>query len=63
MAEPTAVPTRKVAVGGAAGAIATIVVWTAKAFGDVEVPADIAVALTALITFALQYIVPDKETP
>jgi hypothetical protein len=61
MAEPTAVPTRKVAIGGAAGAVATIVVWASKAFGDVEVPAEIAVALTALITFGLQYMVPDKE--
>jgi hypothetical protein len=61
MAEPTAVPTRKVAIGGAAGAVATILVWACKAFGGVEVPAEIAVALTALITFGLQYLVPDKE--
>jgi hypothetical protein len=64
MAEPSAAPTRKVAIGGAAGAIATIAVWASKSFGGVEVPAEIAVALTALITFGLQYVVPDKmETP
>lgn len=65
MAEPNAVPTRKVAVGGAAGAIATIVVWASKAYAGVEIPAEIAVALTALVTFALQYITTDtvRESP
>jgi hypothetical protein len=63
MAEQSNVPTRKVAIGGAAGAVATILVWASKAFGGVEVPAEIAVALTALITFGLQYAIPDKETP
>lgn len=62
MAESSA-PSRKVALGGMAGALATILVWVSKAFGDVEVPAEIAVALSAVFTFILQYIVPDKETP
>jgi hypothetical protein len=57
------VPTRKVALGGLAGAVATVIVWASKAFGGVEVPAEIAVALTAIFTFALQYFVADKETP
>lgn len=60
--EPSAKPTRKVAVGGAAGALATIICWASSAFGGVEIPAEIAVAITALVTFALQYVVPEKET-
>lgn len=56
-------PNRKVNVGVIAGAIATIIVWASKAFGGVEVPAEIAVALTAIITFATQYLTPEKETP
>lgn len=55
-------PSRKVAVGGMAGALATIVVWASKAFGGPDVPAEIAVALSAAFTFLLQYIIPDKET-
>jgi hypothetical protein len=60
---PSKTPSRKVAVGGAAGALATIICWASAAFGGVEIPAEIAVAITALFTFALQYAVPDKETP
>lgn len=59
--EPSTRPTRKVAVGGAAGALATIICWASSAFGGVEIPAEIAVAITALVTFGLQYAVPDKE--
>ena len=59
--EPTNKPSRKVAIGGAAGALATIICWASSAFGGVEIPAEIAVAITALVTFGLQYLVPDKE--
>jgi hypothetical protein len=60
--EPSVKPTRKVAVGGAAGALATIICWASSAFGGVEIPAEIAVAITALVTFALQYVISEKET-
>lgn len=64
MPEPTNAPTRKVAIGGMAGALATIIVWASSAFGGVEVPAEIAVALTAIFTFIIQYLVPDaREAP
>jgi hypothetical protein len=62
MPEPSNAPTRKVAIGGAAGALATIICWASSAFGGVEIPAEIAVAITALVTFGLQYFVADKET-
>lgn len=59
--EPSNKPTRKVVAGGAAGALATIICWAASAFGGVEIPAEVAVAITALVTFALQYAIQDRE--
>lgn len=55
------IPSRKVAYGGIAGALATIICWGSKAYGGVEIPAEIAVALTALFTFALQYTIPESS--
>lgn len=60
MPEPNAAPSRKVVVGGLAGALATILVWVSKTYGGVEMPAEIAVALSAVFTFILQYVVPNK---
>jgi len=60
MAEPTANPSRKVVVGGLAGALVTILVWMSKAYAQVEVPAEVAVAFSAVFTFVLQYFVPNK---
>ena len=52
-------PTKKVGIGALAGAIVAIAMWGAKAFGGVEVPAEIAVAFVVLVTFAVQYVVKD----
>ena len=54
-------PDRKVTVGLFAGAIMTIVAWTSKAFGGVEIPAEVALAGSTIIVFILQYVVPNKE--
>lgn len=58
---PSAIPSRKVAYGGIAGALAAIICWASKAYGGAEIPAEIAVALTTLFTFALQYTVHDNS--
>lgn len=60
----TMLPTRKVAVGGLAGALTTIVISIAKdGFGYIMSP-DLAAAVTTLISFAVSYAVPDPpETP
>jgi putative flippase GtrA len=50
-------PTRKVATAGVAGAISAIVLFVLKQKG-VEVPGDVATAVTTLIAFFLAYIVP-----
>lgn len=51
-------PDRKVGVGALGGAIAAIVVWIMTANG-IEVPADVAVAITSVLVFILQYFVPN----
>jgi hypothetical protein len=55
-------PDRKVNIGLAAGAIMTIVAWVSKAFGGVEIPAEVALAGATFIVFTLQYLVPNQET-
>lgn len=56
-------PTRKVTAGGVAGAISAIIVWMLNAYFLIEkpIPAEIAVAITTVLTFAVQYVVPDKQ--
>lgn len=60
MADSAANPSRKVVVGGLAGAFVTILVWISKAYGHVEVPAEVALGVLTVFTFVLQYIVPNK---
>lgn len=56
----SAKPTNKVFAGGAAGAISVIIIWAAKTYGQVEIPPEVAVAIVAVITFALQYVITDE---
>lgn len=56
-------PDRKVNVGLAAGAFMTIVAWVSKAFGGIEIPAEVALAGATFIVFMLQYYVPNSESP
>jgi hypothetical protein len=60
--QASSVPTRKVAVGGLAGAITFIAVWVLNNFdllpGGKDVPGDVAAALTTLLTFVISYLVP-----
>ena len=52
-------PTPKVAAGGAAGAASIILVYTLTTLG-VAVPAEVASALTVLISFAAAYLKADR---
>lgn len=45
----------KVAAGGAAAAVTTVLVWVAAMLG-VDVPAEVAAALTTLISFGVGYL-------
>lgn len=59
--KPKIVPTRKVSVGALAGAVSAVGVWSLRYFADVELPADVAVAGTVIVTFIIQWIVPDAQ--
>lgn len=48
-------PTSKVIAGGAAGAVSIVLVWVAGLFG-LEVPAEVASAVTVLLSSAAAYI-------
>jgi hypothetical protein len=60
MAEATTnwIPNRKPVAGVIAASVTTVVVWYLGTRG-IEVPADVAVASTGLITFIVSYLVPE----
>ncbi len=59
MSEQTAKPTNKVAAGALAGGIVAVLMWITKTFSGVEVSPDAAVGLSTIITFMVQYLVPN----
>lgn len=52
---------RKVVVGGLVSGIVTIACWCVAEFAGKPVPAEVAVALSGVLTFVLQYFVPNQE--
>jgi hypothetical protein len=55
---PSAAPVPKVAVGGAVGAAVAVLVWILKQYGGIELPAEVAAALTVIFSFAAGYLTP-----
>lgn len=55
-------PDRKVTAGALAGSLSAILVWTLNTYVTVErpIPAEIAVAVTTVLTFMVSYFVPNK---
>jgi hypothetical protein len=51
-------PTPKITAVGAAGALATLLTFVVQAFG-VEVPGELVVPITAVLTFLAGYLRPD----
>lgn len=61
MQQQSAAPTRKVTAGAIAGAIAGILVWIMNTFvlpADKLIPAEIGMALSVILTFAVSYLIP-----
>ena len=54
-------PQRKVLAGGIAGAVSSLTVWALQIFAGIDVPAEQAVAITTIITFIVQYSVPNSQ--
>jgi putative flippase GtrA len=63
MAESTKIPTRKVAAGGIAGAITTVIISICKDAIGYEMSPDLAAAVTTLVSFAVSYFVPNPPEP
>lgn len=53
------VPNAKVASGSVAGAVTIVLVWVAALLG-LEIPTEVAQAITILIGFGVAYLVPEK---
>ncbi len=54
----TWVPQRKVASGAFGGALAVVILW-GIGLGGVEIPAEVASAITALLVSGIAYLVPN----
>lgn len=52
-------PTTKVLSGALAGAITAIGVWALKTWGHTEMPGEIAASASVVVTFIVQYFVPE----
>lgn len=55
-------PTNKVAAGVLANAIVAVGAWVARDFGGVNVPADTQGMMQIIVTFVVQWWVPDAES-
>jgi|RhiMethySRZTD1v2_1073278.scaffolds.fasta_scaffold1014757_3 hypothetical protein len=54
-------PIRKVTAGAAGGAAITVAIWMIKAVWKIEVPSEVAAAMTVLMTFLVSYQIPAAE--
>lgn len=54
------IPTRKVNTGGITASLAVVVAWASNEFYHVEVPTEIGIAITGVLTYVFQYLVSDK---
>ena len=57
----SALPTRKVGSGALAGAVTVVFVWILDLTG-LDVPAEVASAITLILMFAASYFVQDSPT-
>lgn len=50
---------RKVTAGALAGAVTVIGGWALREFGGIDLPAEVASAVTTILTFATSWLVPN----
>lgn len=53
-----AAPTKKVTIGGLAGALSAILVWALNQYAGAQIPGEIGSAITTVFTFVVAYLVP-----
>jgi hypothetical protein len=61
-AQPTSwAPTAKISAGALAAAATTLILFFMKEAGWQDLSAELGAAMTSLLTFAIQYFVPDRN--
>lgn len=50
---------RKVAVGAAVGGLVSVLAWCVDQLYQVKMPAEVAIAATTLLTFVVQWAIPN----
>lgn len=61
--QPTSAPTPKMAAVGISGAITVVLVYLVEALLDIEMPAEVASALTIIVGFVAGYMTKDQKPP
>ncbi len=56
-------PNRKVGASGVAGALALVITWAWKEYGDTELPPDVAVGITFVLMSVVGYFVREPQQP
>lgn len=59
--QPTSAPTQKVAAAGIGGSITILLVYLIQAVFNVEIPSEVAAAMTAVIAFLSGYFVRETQ--
>ena len=59
--QPTPAPSRKVAYGGLGGALAVIVIALIEGISEVTIDAQVASAVTVVMTFLVSYFVRERS--
>ena len=54
-------PDTKVTAGVFAGGFSALVAWSLKTFADINMPPEVAIALATVVTFIVQWAVPNKK--
>lgn len=54
-------PTNKVAAAGIGGSVSAVLIWAVTQLFTVDIPPEIAAAITAIISFASGYLVREKR--
>ena len=57
----SAAPTNKTNAAGIASFVVVIIVWAAKQWGQVDIPAEVAAAATGIIAYLAAYITPPAQ--
>ncbi len=61
MNQPTARPTQKVAAAGIGGSISVVLIYLIQQLFNITVPAEVASAITAIISFGAGYFVREES--